>query len=460
MAIKLINSKYNELIKRNGPDLVNRYFDVMTIQKSVTTLLTGGVAVFLNTFVGLILLAFYHPYFLVFDILLIFSLWLVWVLFRKDALASAIDESKAKYKAASWLKELSRANLFFKSRSRKDDALVVADNLINKYLDHRRLHFRQVFYQTILLLVIYALMSALILALGGYLVIKGQLTLGQLVAAELVVTVILASFSKAGKYLESFYDMYAAIDKISDVYDLPAEENMPKLDVEFDKYDLNFNHASVVIDQNKFEFDFKFKQGEKYFVYPRFNSAKLVFIEIIRKLIDIEKGYVRVGEYGLDEISPIDLRELIYVVDSASFFEGTIFDNLTIGKNDLSRSKVTEALEVVDLQNITDIFEDGLDTKIYPSGHPLWSSQHIRLELARVILMKPKIVVVTEVFDQIENNRRKKILEHLMSLNITLIVFGHKEVQDLGFDEYLLFQRENIMSFSSEDELRKVVGEQ
>jgi putative ABC transport system ATP-binding protein len=226
---KLLKSSHEFVYQQNAVEFTNRFFDVMTVQKSFTTLITGGVAVILQTLVGLILLAFYHPYFLVFDILLIISLYYIWALFWRDALGTAVVESKAKYKVASWLEEVARENLFFKSNSRMEYALKVSDKNVIHYLDSRSKHFKTVFYQTILLLGTYALMSSLILGLGGYLVIEGQLTLGQLVAAELVVTVILASFSKAGKFLESFYDLFAAIDKLSQFYDLKPSVKQRKI---------------------------------------------------------------------------------------------------------------------------------------------------------------------------------------------------------------------------------------
>lgn len=458
IAVKLINSNNKELVRRNGTELVNRYFDIMTVQKSMATLFSDGIGIILQTIVGTIILAFYHPYFLVFDVILVSVLYLVWALFRKNALESAVDESKAKYETANWLKEIARENLFFKSRTRKAGALRTSDRLINKYLKYRKFHFSQVFYQTIFLLSIYAFMSAIALGLGGYLVMKGELTLGQLVAAELIVTAILGNFAKAGKYLEGFYDLYAAVDKISQIYDLPSEENCGRQTYKFDNYDLRLENAELEVNGRSFKYNFDFKHGEKYLIHSKYNSSKLVFLDLIRNLAHNKRGQVKLGNYTLEEISPLDIRDLIQVIDLPAFFDGTIMENLTLGKPEITRSQVINALEIVDMTSITDVFEEGLQTQILPSGYPLWPAQHFCLELARAILLEPKILVLTELFDLVDAKRREKIIKHFLKLNTTVIVFSHREdCEDMDFDHFVSLTPESIKAYKNHDELVKAL---
>lgn len=451
---KLVDADYLELTRRNGEDLVNRYFDVMTVQKSVTTLLTGGTSMILQTLVGLVLLAFYHPYFLVFDILLLILLWLVWRLFGQDALRTASFESQSKYDVASWLREIARGNMVFKSSTRRLDALKKSDKLINQYLDNRRIHFKEVFYQTIFLLTIYAVMSALILGLGGYLVIDGQLTLGQLVAAELVVTVILASFSRSGKYLEAFYDLVAAVEKISYIYDIPAEKKRKTIVEVDDLFDLNFNHACVTSNRYEFCFDYNFKKKQNYYLTAQYHSSKLVFVELLKGLIEPDRGDILFGNNSLEDISLLDMRDEIYIVDEPVLVEGTIRENLSIGKEKLSQARIQEVLELVDLGHIDEIFEEGIDTKLLPSGHPMWSSQLIRLEIARAILAKPKVLILSAIVDQIEEIRRERIINYLLEQEFTFLMFSHKSHSHIKFDKYLLVGRKYIYECDTEEDLQ------
>jgi len=446
VTARLLNADYKELEKRNGIELVNRYFDIMTVQKKMASLLVGGVAMVLQTGVGFLLLAFYHPYFLIFDILLFGMLWAVWSLYSKDALESAIVESKTKYKFAHWLQEIARNNLFFKTENRKELALRFADNHIEDYLDKRTSHFKTLFRQQILLLIIYAFMSAVVLGLGGFLVIQGQLSIGQLVAAELVIAVILSGLSKGGKYLEAFYDLFAAADKISHFYDFKLMDYKagPLKSEVLNNWDLNLEKVELKPSDTTFSFDYSFKASKNYIVKALSHSAKLVFLDLIQGLVPFDKGKIELGDENLEELSPFYIKSLIYILDVPRVFQGTIYENLTIDCKMAQKSDVRKALDLVDLGDLESIFEDGLDTTIFPSGYPLWPSQLIRLEFARMILAKPKIIILTEVLDHMTEVRTQKILEYFTKSDATVIYCSQFAEKRKGFDFYLELDKDKI----------------
>ncbi|MFM7845411.1 MAG: ABC transporter transmembrane domain-containing protein, partial [Planctomycetota bacterium] len=205
------------------PELVNRFFDVMTLQKSSATLVLDGITVLLQTTIGMIVLAFYHPYLLGFDVFLLLAAAVLILALGRGAVRTAIDESKAKYAVGAWLEELSTCNVTFKGAGGPALALAITDQLTTDYLQARRQHFRVLMRQIIFAVGLQAVGSSLLLGIGGWLVLDGQLTLGQLVAAELIVAVILGSFAKFGKQMESFYDLLAAVDKVGHLLDLPTE---------------------------------------------------------------------------------------------------------------------------------------------------------------------------------------------------------------------------------------------
>lgn len=459
MVIRLLEGEYKSLEQKNGTKLVNRYFDVMTIQKNTTLLLTGGMDIVLQTFVGLLLLAFYHPYFLIFDIILVLVFWLAWGLFWKNAIRTAVEESTAKYETASWLEEVARANLFFKTDKRKEYALEKSDQYIINYLDQRKYHFKYSFAQKISLLLIYAFMSALVLCLGGFLVIKGQLTLGQLVAAELVLTIILGGVVRSEKYFTFFYDLYSAVYKISAFYEIQPEDSDGKIYLEphdLDRFDLNFEEVEVMATHygHKFNINYNFLAGKTYFIHRQFYSSKLVLIELIQKLIHPDKGSISFGDHKISDINASNLRDYIYVINQPIVIEGSIEENLIVGSSDITPAEINNALDIVELSHLYTTFEEGLETKLNFSGYPLWSSQVIRLEIARVILLKPKIVVLTESFDQIETKRRKKIMDYFVKANITVLLFSHRDIDDFKIDKYLSISGEKLLEFDSKEEFK------
>ena len=447
---KILNSDYSFVRENNGTELVNRYFDIMTIQKSVSSLLVGGISIVLQTIVGLFLLAFYHPYFLIFDVVLIFLIWLVWIIYARKAMTSAIEESSAKYSTAAWIEEIARNNLFFKTAGRRREASRTTDIRILEYLKSRREHFKSLLSQSILLLVIHAVMSSLLLGIGGFLVIKGELTLGQLVAAELVVTVILANFARSGKYLETFYDLFAAADKINKIYNIEQLKNTETRDIETKNYDVTFKKIVEEYDSNNLEMNKKFFFNKNYQIKIDCYSAKVMFLDLIQGLIVPKKGRMIIGDYSFEDLSVFDLKELIHVVNKPYIIEGTIKENLSYGY-DYSIAEINEALEIVQLDDLDTIFEDSLDTQLKSSGYPFLPSQHIRLSMARSILKKPKIMVITEIFEQIEEKQRRKIIEYFTKMETTLIYLTTESKKLEGFDELLVLNSNGLKKVKDEE---------
>ncbi len=448
IVTKVLNSSTKSLKEKEGLSLVNRYFDIMTIQKSMTSLLTGGVSIVMQTFVGLILLAFYHPYFLVFDILLILSVYLIWNFYARSGFETAIAESKAKYDMGYSLDELVKLESFGKSLIRREKIIERADEKIKSYILKRRKHFKNIFQQHILLLLLYSLMSALILGLGGYLVITQQLSLGQLVAAELVVTVILASFTKAHKYIEALYDLYAAVDKLSIFYELDKEDNLYTSVEDIAPGDLTFKNTTVNLGGTKYQFNKTFEESKKYHIRSSHYTYHAIFMELLQGSTVPNQGSLFYGKNHFGELPLPALRDHIYVVNKPYLIEGTVQENLSFGNPEFTRSGAREALKTCSLEVVEDYFKKGLNTEIHSTGYPLWSNQIYRLELARILLSPAKVVVISRFFDQIGPERRNAFLEKFFETDKTLILISNHDYPQFKFDECLHFIDGNIVPLS------------
>lgn len=444
ITLTLLNANSKGLERRNGVELVNRYFDVMTVQKNMTILLTGASAIILQTLAGMFLLAFYHPYFLVFDALLVFLLFMVWILFGRKALEAAVGESKAKYKMARWFEEVAGANLFFKTRSRYGKTAEEADARIKGWLGNRSAHFRALFWQIAGLLAVYAVMSAAVLGLGGFLVIKGQLALGQLVAAELVATIILGGLARSGKYLEAFYDLCAAAEKISEFYKVPVDLERQTLREPSAPYDLVFSCAFARQGSGSFYFNQTFKQGKNYLINCKRHSAKAAFLELVRGVSRAKKGLVEFGGEDVNNISQLDLLEHIYCVERPVVVESSVYENLVYGNEGASASEIAEVLELVGLERLEDDLPDGLKTKLLASGYPLWSVELVKLEIARALLARPRVYIFTEVFDQLSGSVRESIIRRLRASDAAFILFSDKLDASDGFDELLTMDERGL----------------
>ncbi|MEM7677884.1 MAG: ABC transporter ATP-binding protein, partial [Myxococcota bacterium] len=322
----------------NGPELVNRYFDVFTVHKATATLLLDGLDLVLRTGVGLLLLAFYHPLMLAFDVVLVLSLLFVLLVLGRTGEKTAVKESKAKYAVASWLETIAARPNAFKSPSAQIMARDRVDHLARDFLVSREQHFRVVMRQTIGSLVIQTFASAALLGLGGWLVIEGQLTLGQLVAAELVVTSVVASFSKMGKQLESYYDLLAGVDKLGQLADLPMEHHAGetgKLAPNEGGSQLDLNGVTIQRPNRPAilrAVDHRFECGSATAIYAPSGSGKTSLAAVLNGLRRPANGWLKLNGTDYRDLSVDDLRRRMAIAGSHDLIPGTIAQNVRMGR--------------------------------------------------------------------------------------------------------------------------------
>jgi len=222
---RLVRVRAEAFDRYYGPELVNRFFDTVTVQKSAALLLIDGLSIVMQTVIGMVLLAVYHPWLLAFDLLLIVAMVIIVFALGHGAITTSIRESKAKYELEAWLEQIAAHLVTFKSAGGAEYAVHRSQRLLEDYLTYRDTHFKILIRQIVGSFALQATASAALLGIGGWLVINRQLTLGQLVAAELLVSAMLSAFTKFGKQLEVFYDLCAAIDKLGALIDLPLERS-------------------------------------------------------------------------------------------------------------------------------------------------------------------------------------------------------------------------------------------
>jgi ABC-type bacteriocin/lantibiotic exporter with double-glycine peptidase domain len=398
------------------PELVNRFFDVVSVQKVVSSLLLDGITLLLSMGVGMMVLAFYHPYLLAFDFVLIFLMAFVYLLGR-GAVRSSIRESRSKYAMASWLEDLARCRTTFRYDGAAEFALEKSDRLIYEYLAARTKHFAVLMRQLIAMLMIQALASTALLTIGGWLVIDGQLSLGQLVAAELIVAIVVDSFAKLGKHVESFYDVLASVDKIGHLLDL---------DVERPDGLLTLPQGGGIIAQNVSLHDhdtllslgpisFTIRPGERIAVTGESGSGKSLLLDVLFGLREPDQGAISLNGVDPRDLRPDVLRRRVVMVRDVEIFEGTIAENVHLERPDISIADVRTALEVTGLMPRIQQLPEGLNTLLNPSGLPLTPSQCRRLMIARAIAGRPEVVLIDEILDALPELDSEVILRKILA---------------------------------------------
>lgn len=432
--------------------LFNRYFDVVYVQTAIPILFIGGFTTLLQIAVGFVLVSLYHPYFLGFTLVMIAAIWIVWLTWGSRALRTGVDLSHAKHKTAAWLQTIGGSNGFFKSQRRIDYALDKTDDHTRDYIGHRKRHFRHLFSQTIAFLVMYAAASAALLGLGGWLVIQNQLTLGQLVAAELVLSAAFFGVAQLGSYLGYFYDLFAAVEEISQFYDV--EQEQPKGADPFDGPDHTIVMKGVrgKARHENAQFDLEIPSGSIIMAAASHHGVQRLFTNLLKLHVLPENGYATLGSVDMKALEAHDLRKNVHVLDRPSIVEMTIREYLALSCPDTAPQRMIGALETVGLTDMISTLDKGLDTPLASTGYPLSAVELQQLKLANALLERPRILVLSRLFDLIDPEPIARAVTELRSQAYTTVIYFSNRRIDLGFDRFLYLEAHQQRLFNTFEE--------
>lgn len=402
------------LDRQHGPELVNRFFDVLTVQKAAATLLMDGVALALQVLIGLVLLASYDAILLGFDMMLVAGLAVLALLGRGGA-RTAIAESIAKYEVAAWLEDLARHPSAFKFAGGPRLARERANDLAVAYLGERAAHFRILVRQIAFSLGLQIIVSVALLGLGGWLVMRGQLTLGQLVAAQIVVNLVVSTFTKMGKQLESWYDLLAAADKVGHLLDLSADEGgaavrpASEAGMALALRDLSYQYEGATGPAIE-TVNIAIAAGERVAIAGPVGAGKTTLLDLVLGLRTPQRGWVEIDGLDLRDSEPVRRLEGVGYVSGLAIFQGTVAENLRMGRSELSLHDVRESLAAVGLLDTVLALPDGLETVLIAGGAPLTLGQAERLMLARAVAGHPRLLVIDETLDRVDEAVRQRVL--------------------------------------------------
>lgn len=417
LSIRLPRVRNEFWASHYGPELINRFFEVVTIQKVTTLLLLDGTALVLQTLVGMAVIAFYHPILLGFNLILLTSIAIVVFVLGRNAVATSIDESREKYATAAWLEELARHPVAFRSSGGMCLALDTADRLITSYLRARSTHFHILMRQMLAALSLQVLASTALLGLGGWLVIRGELTLGQLVAAELIVTVVIGSFAKIAKYLESYYDLLASMDKLGHLYDMPLNSSAgirlveQPIGIAVSTHDLTT--SPVPSGQFIHSANIQVVPGDRVAVRGPNASLRRALLESIAGLHQPTSGHVELDGTDVRRLRLDSIQDQVAVVGEPEIFAGTIAQNLHLGRENVSDDDIRAALKAVGLLDVILDLPRGVDSPITTEGRLFTNDQLARLMLARAIAGHPRLLLIDTTLDCLPDSVIDQLLDDL-----------------------------------------------
>ncbi len=410
------------------PELANRFLDVVTLQKTAAVMLLETLGYVLQTVIGMALLAFYHPMLLAFDLFLIAMLALILFVMGKNGVTTAIDQSKAKYAAQAWLENIAANPVLGRSASGSAFLSTQTDRIADNYLEACARHFRILARQNIGALALHALANTLLLGMGGWMVIEHQLSLGQLIAAELVVSAMIYGLTRLGKTLDNFYELLTSVDKIGHLLDIPQEGSQGATPQSGDSpYQLDVYGVSLPespqLDAVR-GVDLHLAPGGKLVISGGASRGSL--LDMLYGLRAPSAGYVCLDNHDLRDLNLGVLRDTVSLVRDAEQIEASILDNLRLGR-ELELQALRQVLAQVGLQDIIAALPDGLNSRLSVNGAPLTAEQSLRLTLARAMAGRPRLLLLDGVLDRIDQRILLALLDALLAADApwTLIVNSH-----------------------------------
>lgn len=410
--------KMIELRDYYPPELANRFFDTLSIQKGLSKILIDVPTAVLQIIFALILLSFYHPFFIIFGMLLLLLIYVVFKFTAQKGLETSLIESKIKYKVAHWIQEIARTVVSFKLSGNTNLAMTKNDELVNKYIEARENHFKILILQFMQMIGFKVIVTASLLLIGGALVLNQEMNIGQFVAAEIIILLVIASVEKLIIGLESFYDVLTSIEKIGQVVDKDLEsQNGEKpifkegITVELDEVTYKVTNRKKHIIKNV---SLKINSNSRILITGESGAGKSSLLRLIAGVIEPTDGNIYVNNLSLASLHLNHYRsQLGLSLSEETPFEGSIRENLIFGNNKVKDSKIFEILDVVGLSQFLKEQTDGLDTILNSEGKQMSYTIAKKIILARAIIKEPKVMILEDPLDQFNVNETLSIIKYL-----------------------------------------------
>lgn len=410
--------KMTELRNYYPPELANRFFDTLTIQKGLSKILIDVPTALLQIIFALILLSFYHPFFIIFGFFLLLLIYIVFKFTAQKGLETSLAESQIKYKVAHWIQEIARTVVSFKLSGNTNLAIQKNDDLVDQYLKARENHFKILLLQFSQMIGFKVIVTASLLLIGGALVLNQEMNIGQFVAAEIIILLVIQSVEKLIIGLESLYDVLTSIEKIGQVVDKEIESQDGEKPMFKNGVTLELDEVSYRVENRKKgiinNISLTLTPTSRILIQGESGAGKSSLLRLISGIIEPTEGNIYINNLSLASLHLNHYRsQLGLSLSDETPFEGSIRDNLVFGNRQIEETIIFEALDTVGLNQFLKEQPNGLETVLYPEGKQMSYTIAKKIILARAIIKQPRIMILEDPLDQFNLEETTKIIRYL-----------------------------------------------
>ncbi len=433
------------------PELVNRFFDTQNLQKGISKILLEIPTALIQILFGILLLSFYHPWFLVFGALVVICVVIIFRFTMESGIKSSIEESDKKYEVASWIEDIAASIKTFKLNSKTEAHLSGTDERVVKYLDHRTSHFRVLVFQYKTIIAFKVIITLVMLVIGTYLLVNQQLNIGAFIATEIVVLSIMAAVEKLIISLESYYDVIASLAKLHKVTDLPEEKigtisfdrYLEGFEVEFKDVSFAFNdHYNILENVN-----FKIPENTLTVISGQLGSGKSLLLNMITGFYEPASGSILFDKIPLKNIDKISLRSQIGMyLDDMTIIKGTVYENIVLGHNETSAEHILEIADKIGIEDFSSQFSNGFFTNISETDTEISFSAKKKILLLRALAGNRRLLILEDPLNGMNDEFKDKMMEYLLKLKAqtTIIIVSEDQKLILEADQHLQVEDGNV----------------
>lgn len=437
-AFRIPRIKQDAVQNKYVPELVNRFFEVLTVQKGLSKILIDFSSAALQIIFGLILLSLYHPMFILLGIGLVFLLYLIFRITGPAGLRTSLEESKYKFEVAHWLEEIGRTMNTFKLIGNSELPVKRTDELVSGYLKARKKHFRILVWQFSGMIVFKVVVAAGLLILGSLLVIDRQINIGQFVAAEVIIVMLIGAVEKLILSMDTIYDLLTALEKIGTVTDLPVEEDKGTdlRDTDCDNgLNIRFNNVAFAYPDGDEQVlkgaSMEIISGHRVCISGPNGVGKTTLLKLLTGMYNSFSGTITLNGLPFRSLRIEALRSIIGDnLNDTDVFKGSLFENVQAGRSNITKDRVMWALRQVQLDEFVSSHPTGLETPIDPEGKRLSKTITRKIVLARAIADNPKILLLEDNLSNLNHDERQLIYNNILSKKHgwTVIIVSNDEI--------------------------------
>jgi ABC-type bacteriocin/lantibiotic exporter with double-glycine peptidase domain len=432
---------------------VNRFFDVPQVQKGTAKVLIDFSIASLQMIFGLLLLSVYHPLFIALSATMLFALYMLFRITGKKGMETSIVESKYKYRTAFWLQEVARAITTFKISDETDLSNKKVDKEVSAYLLARKSHFRVLMSQYTAMVVLKVLVAASLLGIGVFLVIDRQINLGQFVAAEIIILLVLGAVEKLILSMDIIYDLLTSLEKVGEVTDMPLEaEGGFALEEEECAHGISIETQQLTFTYDGYQqpivdkLNLKINAGEKIGITGSAGGGKSTLLKLLAGFYANYHGNIKLNGLRLQEIDRTTLHRWVgESISTETIFNASIRDNITLGR-DINDRQLLQTLKAVGLDTYIDRLPAGLQTELLPEGKRVSQNIISRIIMARATVRTPGLLLYEDMGMGLPEKEKAQINQMLVSGSWTLIAVTNDPQLLQACDRVLRLENNNPQS--------------